>query len=84
MSVHLGFSYVGFIFLLMLLIPNIIWSRNKPNEYDQHVKNENRLLLLFERIGEILVTCLSLIFCDFNMNKISGWSGLLYYCLLLF
>lgn len=56
---------------------NIIWSKNKPKEYDKYVKNENKLLLLFERIGEILVTCLSLIFSDFNINKISSWTIIL-------
>ena len=77
MNVHWGFSYVGFIFLLMLMIPNIIWNRNKPKEYDKYVKNEDRFLLLLERIGELSVTCFSLIFCDFNINKISNWSSIL-------
>ena len=70
MNIHFGFSYIGLLFLLMLMIPNIIWSKNKPKEYDKYVKNENKILLLFERIGEMLVTCLSLIFSDFNINKI--------------
>lgn len=77
MNIHFGFSYVGLIFLLMLLIPNIIWSKNKPKDYDKYVKNENKLFLLFERIGEILVTCVSLLFSDFNINKISNWSSIL-------
>ena len=33
---NLGFSYIGLIFLLMLMIPNIIWSKNKPKEYDNY------------------------------------------------
>ena len=77
MDIHFGFSYIGFIFLLMLIIPNIIWSKNQPEDYDKYVKNENKVLLLFERIGEMLVTCLSLIFSDFNINKISNWSIIL-------
>ena len=56
----------------MLMIPNIIWSKNKPKDYDIYVKNENKVLLFFERIGEVLTTGLSLIFSDFNINKISG------------
>ncbi len=71
MDIHLGFSYVGLVFLLMLMIPNIIWSKNKPRGYDSYVKNESRLLLVFERVGEAAVTCISLIFSDFNINKIS-------------
>lgn len=77
MSAHFGFSYIGLIFLLMLIIPNLIWSKNKPKNYDNYVKNENKILLLFERIGEILVTCLSLIFSDFNLKNISIWSIIL-------
>lgn len=30
MNIHFGFSYIGLIFLLMLMLPNIIWSKNKP------------------------------------------------------
>ena len=77
MNIHFGFSYIGLLFLLMLMIPNIIWSKNKPKNYDKYAKNENKILLLFERIGEMLVTCLSLIFSDFNINTISIWSIIL-------
>ncbi len=77
MDIHFGFSYIGLIFLIMLMLPNIIWSKNKPKDYDKYVKNENKVLLLFERIGEILVTCLSLLFSDFNINQISKWSIIL-------
>lgn len=77
MNVHFGFSYVGLIFLLMLIIPNIIWAKNKPKDYDKYVKNENKILLIFERIGEVTVTCFSLIFSDFNINKIYTWTALL-------
>lgn len=72
MNIHFGFSYIGLIFLLMLMIPNIIWSKNKPKDYDKYVKNENKILQLFEKIGEISVTCLSLIFSDYNIDKISN------------
>ena len=59
---NFGFSPVGLLFLLMLFVPNIIWSKNQPKDYEQYSKSENRLLLAFERIGEVLVTVLSL-FC---------------------
>lgn len=74
MKMHFGFSYIGLIFLIMLFIPNIIWSKNKPKDYDKFAKNENKVLLLFERIGEVLVTCIVLMFKDFNINTISNWS----------
>ncbi len=77
MNIHFGFSYIGLIFLLMLMIPNFIWSKNKPQDYDKYVKNENKILLFLERIGEVSVTCLSLIFSDFNINRISPWSIIL-------
>lgn len=77
MSLHFGFSYVGLVFLIMLMIPNIIWSKNKPKDYDKYVKNENKVLLLLERIGEVLVTGISLIFSDFNINSMSNWTAIL-------
>lgn len=43
---NLGFSYIGLIFLLMLTIPNTIWSKNKPKDYEKYEKNENKILLL--------------------------------------
>ena len=64
---NFGFSPVGLLFLLMLFVPNIIWSKNQPKDYEQYSKSENRLLLAFERIGEVLVTVLSL-FCGVGFN----------------
>lgn len=61
----------------MLIVPNIILSKNKPKDYDKYVKEENKVLLLFERIGQMLVICLLLIFSDFNVNTISNWSSIL-------
>lgn len=80
---NFGFSYIGLIFLLMLMIPNMIWSKNKPKDYDGYVKNENRVLVMFERIGEVTVTCLSLIFTNFNIKSISNWSIILLIAFLL-
>lgn len=77
MDVHVSFSYIGFLFLLMLLIPNIIWSKNKPENYDYYVQKENKILLVLERVGEILVTCSVLIVQDFHVNTFSIWSIIL-------
>lgn len=71
---HLGFSYIGLIYLLMLFIPNIIWTKNLPKDYNEVVGNESRILLLFERIGQALVTCSAIIFSDFNINNFNLWS----------
>ena len=77
MDVHqmeFGFSYVGLIYLIMLFVPNILWSRARPTDYGEFAKEENPLLLTMERIGEIAVTCLALIFSDFNLRPWSEWS----------
>ena len=71
---HFGFSYVGLIFLIMLMVPNIIWTRKQPKDYEKYSGNENKVLLLFERTGEILVSCAVLIFSDFNIKPWSNWS----------
>lgn len=42
---NFGFSYVGLIFLAMLMLPNIIWTKNQPKDYIKYVANENKVLL---------------------------------------
>ena len=69
---HFGFSYVGLIYLLMLTIPNVIWTKHQPVDYNY--VQENKLLLCFERIGQVLVSCIALIFSDFNLQPLSWWS----------
>lgn len=81
---HFGFSYTGLIFLVMLMAPNFIWIKNKPQDYDRYVVNENRLLLTMERVGEVLVSCLALIFSDFNIQGLTVWElWLLAACILM-
>jgi pimeloyl-ACP methyl ester carboxylesterase len=72
--IHFGFSYIGLLFLLMLIIPNINWNQHKPKDYVRYVGNENKVLLWLERIGRVLVCCISLIFSDFNVRAITIWS----------
>ncbi len=71
---HFGFSYVGLLYLLMLFIPNMIWAKHQPRGYEEYVKNENKILQILERIGEVLVSCFVLIFSDFNVRFDSVWS----------
>ena len=47
-TMHLGFSYIGLIFLLMLMIPNIIWTKFQPENYEHYAKNENKALQILE------------------------------------
>lgn len=69
---HIGFSYIGLIYLLMLFIPNIIWSKNKPINYE--TTDENKILVILERIGQISSAAIILIFTDFNIGVVSIWS----------
>lgn len=69
---HLGFSYVGLVFLIMLFVPNLIWTKKQPQDYS--AEGENKFLALLERIGEALTTCCALIFSDFNLRVWSNWS----------
>ena len=57
------------------------------NDLTKYVKNENKVLLLLEWLGEMLVTCLSLIFSDFHINKtrirsIPGYFPVQTFCLI--
>lgn len=70
---HFGFSYVGLLYLLMLFVPNLIWTRHKPEGYEAYEKQENRFLLALERTGEALVCASALLFSDFNIRK-TYWS----------
>ena len=72
-TMHFGFSYIGLIYLAMLMIPNIVWAGNKPENYERYAGKENRALLAFERIGEVLVSAVALVFSDFNLCPWSPW-----------
>ncbi len=67
-----GFSYVGLLYLAMLFVPNILWSKRRPEGYDD--SSEDRRLLALERAGEVAVSVLVLIFSDFDVRTDSLWS----------
>lgn len=58
----------------MLFVPNGIWTKHKPIGYDQYAEQENKILQIFERIGEVTVCCCALVFSDFNIRLDSLWS----------
>lgn len=58
----LGFSWIGAVFLLCLLAPNLLWTRCRPRDYDP--SGEDRRLLTLERIGQVWVTCAALALRD--------------------
>lgn len=72
LTVHFGFSYIGAIFLALLLIPNFLWAKNRPRGYDP--SGESRFLLLLERSGEVLVTCLLLTASDGVPSPRPAWN----------
>ncbi len=74
---HLGISYTGIIYLLMLFVPNIIWTKRKPERYEEVVLRENRVLLMFERTGEVVTACAAVMFSDFNVRSDAGRLGFL-------
>lgn len=80
-TMHFGFSYVGLIYLLLLTLPNIIWTKNQPRDYDKYIGNENKVLLTLERVGEALVSCIVLIFSDFNIKP---WSNRTWWLIISF
>ncbi len=83
---HFGFSYVGLIYLLMLFVPNILWTKNRPDGYEDYVKNESRVLLTLERTGEVLVCIVILLFSDFHIRRTYriGWLVLSFLLMLLY
>jgi len=69
---HFGFSYMGLIYLILLFLPNLLWTRNKPEDYEP--LSESRVLLALERVGQVCVTCCAVFFSDFNLKPWSPWS----------
>ena len=58
----LGFSWLGLVFLVGLFAPNIAWGRSVPEGYKELSARESRVLLGFERVGQVLTTCCGLVF----------------------
>ena len=78
---HFGFSYIGLIYMLMIQIPNIMWARRKPEGYDP--SGENKALLIFERIGQVLCIAAVLLFSDTNPHGWEPWIAWLFASALL-
>jgi hypothetical protein len=57
--------------MLMLQVPNIMWARRKPEGYDP--SDENKVLLIFERVGQVLCTASILIFTNYNPRILEPW-----------
>ena len=70
---HFGFSYIGLLWLLLLWIPNSMWAKRKPEGYDP--TGESKVLLGFERIGQVLCTAAILLFTDYNPDTFEPWTA---------
>lgn len=67
-----GFSYVGLLYLAMLFTPNLLWTKRRPKG-DVPVR-ENPVLVWLERIGQVWVTAVVLVFSDFNPAPVGWWN----------
>ena len=83
MNIEFGFSWLGTIFLLMLFIPNSIWTKHQPMGYAAIVGNENKVLLLMERIGQVCVSASAVIVQDVPLRWNSLWSLWVFFAVLL-
>lgn len=72
MTERIGLSWLGALFLLALMVPNLLWTRRKPRDYDP--SREDRRLTLLERIGQVWVTCGALLSPGICLAPWSGWS----------
>lgn len=68
-----GFSAVGVLFLALLFLPNLLWTKCRPDGYDP--KGENKLLLALERVGQVLVTVLLVCLRNLHFHPWTAWSG---------
>lgn len=75
MTGQIGFSLLGALFLIGLIVPNLLWTRRKPQGYD--VSREDRRLVFMERAGQVWVTCGALVSRDRGGWSwwLAGWSG---------
>ena len=69
---NIGFSYVGLIYLILMLVPNLIWTKHKPQGYETDF--ESTWLVIIERCGQILCTAIILFFDDTVPRMFDIWS----------
>ncbi len=56
---NINISIIGIVYLLMLFIPNILWSKHLPHGYDS--SDENKVLLMLERVGQVFVSVFAVV-----------------------
>lgn len=70
-----GFSFLGLIYLFALIIPNILWTKHLPKNYQSN--HENKIFGFFEKVGQALVCTILLFFNKDFFPIFSVW-----YCFL--
>ena len=75
---HFGFSYIGLVFLIMLIVPNLFWAKYPPKGYSSN--GENKSLVFLERLGEVCAVCSLLVFSDLNPCWEAGFWNLWLVC----
>ena len=71
-----GISYIGIIWILALFIPNIIFIKNRPADFDK-LGAEDKILGILEKIGQVGITMISPISKNLNPQGFSAWTLLL-------
>lgn len=75
------FSWAGLVGLALLLIPNLIWLKKKPENYSE--KNENPILRLFEKSGQAAVTVSALFIRSQDILKVPRIVFFLFFIILM-
>ncbi len=68
-----GFSVTGFVFLLCLLVPSLIWSGSRG---ERPAGKEHRGLLVLERIGQAALAVLLPLCRDTDPRRAGTWPAL--------
>lgn len=62
---------MGGLFLLLLILPNLLWVRRQPEGYT--AAGESGALRAFERVGEVLTSAVALFSPGLNWHGWSWW-----------
>lgn len=75
-------SIIGIVYLLMLFIPNIIWTKHQPSGYDS--SHENKFFVICEKAGQILVTIFVIVIFNKTISLSIFWLVLSFACMILY
>lgn len=70
---NFGISYISLILIFLMAVPNIIWTKAMPVDYEEKPLKERKVFQILEQAGRIVSIILAVIFSDFNINEVSAW-----------